>query len=942
MVLIGGEAGVGKSSLVNAFIAGLPTGTAVIGHCVPLGGQGLAYAPFHGVLRELAERYGIERVRSWVGFNAAALGAILPEVHEGRSGDALEARLRTYEAVADLFERVSAMHPLVVVLEDLHWADCSTTELVAFLSRSLGRHRVLLVGTFRSDELTPVHPLRSLLAELGRLPSTQRIDVPRLNQVEVAEMLSRLCHGPPGPEVVEQIFRRSDGNPFFVDALVSCQAGGDNSCWSLPQELRDVLLLPLARLSADAGHLIRTMEGGGPRVPHDLLATVAQLPPDRFDTAIREAVDAHVLIADRDGYRFRHALLSEAVATELLPGEWARLHERFAMELEAKPSLLPDGTSSIWIAHSYWEAGRLAEAFLWSAQAAGSLGAAHGEKLRLYERILSSWSSVEDPEAVAGPRVELLTKAAEAARDSGDLERCLTLVDQAIEATDPADGEGMAYRMRLKARQMATMGRPGAIDLLNQAKELLSEGHSLVRATVLDTLSTLHMLSGSYVLGLEIGMEAREVAQAVGDTALESSAWNTIGCCLVHMGRVEAGIDAMGHAGQLAADSPRTRVRYFVNYSIILWKLGRYRQGVALAEEGLEVARELGLMRSLGAGLRCNQAAGLIELGRIADADAALKVALSYGPPRHYEASLLLLQAVLHVWRDELEDAERLLDDLCCREWRSSDRIDVAVSCTRLHLAMGRWREAIGTVTAGLGDATKRFQAHTHFVGQLAAATLARARDESAIGEEEFTERAAQLRRMLNEVAHWGRLSAWHQVIEADLAPTPERWRQAVSAVAAMAEPNVPLTLYANRRLVDVLAQNGSREAAFAAYHEATARLAEAPQQRLEARELTTVAERHGIAVSASGTYNCDAGGDEEMASPGVRLTQREREVLVLVAAGRSNREIGAALFISAKTASVHVSNIIAKLGVSGRTEAATTALGLGLIDRPAHSEGTG
>lgn len=186
-VVLGGEAGVGKTRLVTEFAAEAERGGArvVVGQCVNLGGEGLAYAPIAGALRELAGRLGPEALLSAAGPGRAALRSLLPDLPRDETEPAAVAGTsqgRVFEAVTGLLEQVAADRPLVLVLEDLHWADRSTRQLLGFAVRALGSARVLIVGTFRSDEVSRDHPLRTQLAELERIRTVHRIDVPRLTE----------------------------------------------------------------------------------------------------------------------------------------------------------------------------------------------------------------------------------------------------------------------------------------------------------------------------------------------------------------------------------------------------------------------------------------------------------------------------------------------------------------------------------------------------------------------------------------------------------------------------------------------------------------------------------------------------------------------------------------------------------------------------------------
>jgi len=312
-VLIGGDAGVGKTTLVDAFLARQFGNARIIkGQCVPLGGDGLAYAPVIGALRDLRAQVGHDPIVEWAGPGSSALGCLLPEFADARTSDS--DRLRTLEAFTDVLERSSADQPLIVVIEDIHWADTSTRDLLGFAARAMNESPVLLLATYRTDELHRRHPLRPFLAELDRLPQVTHVDVPRLDRTAVAQLLGSLLAQPPDPNFVEEIFQRSDGIPFFVEELAN------TDCCDLPAGLRNVLIIRFEALSPDAQDTVRLVAVAGNRAEHVHIAAVSDLGRVEFDSAVREAVDGQLLVADNTGYRFRHALLREAVLDDLLPG----------------------------------------------------------------------------------------------------------------------------------------------------------------------------------------------------------------------------------------------------------------------------------------------------------------------------------------------------------------------------------------------------------------------------------------------------------------------------------------------------------------------------------------------------------------------------------------------------------------------------------------------
>ena len=226
-MLIGGEAGVGKSRLVSEFAARVTgQGRALTGGCLELGASGLPFAPFTGLLRQLVRDLGLDGVAELLsGQGRRELARLLPELGEPASHDDEayqgEARARLFEQMLTLFERLAASGPLVLIIEDAHWADRSTRDLLTYL---IGNQQVirgvLIVLTFRSDELHRGHPLRPLLAELGRIAWVRRLELPRLPGPRPPRRSAANLSRDPEPAQADSVFRRSEGNPMFVEQLL--------------------------------------------------------------------------------------------------------------------------------------------------------------------------------------------------------------------------------------------------------------------------------------------------------------------------------------------------------------------------------------------------------------------------------------------------------------------------------------------------------------------------------------------------------------------------------------------------------------------------------------------------------------------------------------------------------------------------------------------------
>lgn len=923
-VLLGGEAGVGKSRLIQEFAgdAAAHGARVIVGQCVELGGDGLPFAPIAGALRELSGQLGAEQLLELAGPGGSILSALLPQL--GESAESIsDGRGRLFEVVTVLLERASAEHPLVFVVEDLHWADASTRDLLRFAIRALDGARVLIIASYRTDEIHRKHPLRPFLAELDRVRAVHRLDVPRLSQAEVGEQLTGILGSTPTSDVVGKIFRRSEGIPFFVEELA--RAGADGKYGGLPGSLRDLLLVRVEQLSSHAQEVLRVLSAGSAKVDDALLSAVVELDQIQLETALREAVSANLIRVEGQAYAFRHALLREALHDDVLPGTHARLHTRFAEVLEAQPELVSEGSAAVEIAHHWYAAHEHERAFAAYLRAAEDTKRtyAHAETLRLLERALELWHRMPDPQAVAGTtRAGLLRRAAAAAADAGEMERSLALAEDGLaEAGIEEDAEVYGGLLFQRVMMMKDLGRIGARSATEEAVAAVPpEPPTRERARVVTLLAAANMMDGRFLEAIPIAHEAVSVARASGAVDAEMRAFNTLGPSYVHSGEVEAGFEAFEQARRLAESDPRIMVGYRINYSDSLNLLGRYAEAAEVAKTGIAEATEVGLTRSLGSMLAGNAAEPLIALGEWDDAERLIINAIELDPPSRHMWHLLTLRALLHVLRGELDAAREVLDGLHDRQ--TGRTIDSQYAVPLAHV------EAMYSLACG--DLEASWQRLQPAIGRAASAgyqlpVLAAAAQVLSLKQRDGLPVSAadvdHVRSAVAAIGDWGNAPMWRSVIEAELTDEAggrvDRWRAAVAAVDA-AEAPVHLRPYARYRLGEVLIAAGDRAEAADVLREA-AEWSSKLGAGLIQQWVGDLARRAGVRLL-----------DQVSAPAG--LTARELEVLRLVAAGRSNREIGDELFISAKTASVHVSNILAKLAASSRVEAAAIAHRDGLL----------
>ena len=961
-VLIGGEAGVGKTRLVRELAAqASDAGFLVLtGQCIELGAEGLPLAPLVDALRMLARTTPPEALAGVLGPARAGLARLLPELAPEAAGrpageDIQKAQL--LELVLGLLDRLSESQPVMFCVEDLHWADQSTLDLTAFLARSLRGARVLLVATYRSDELQRRHPLRPLLTSWERVRSVDRIDLGRFDRGEVIAQLAAILGDDPAPDVADVVFDRSGGNAYLVEELAGA-VRGDGDLADLPPSLRDVLLSRVDALSPDAQRLLRTASVAGRTVPDRLLAEVAGVAEAELFAALRETVENHLLLVDPGGhgYAFRHALTRDAVYEDMLPGERVRLHAAYGAALDRDPGLAGDEAAvPAALAYHWYAALDLPRALPAAIDAARHALASYApaEALRHLERALEIWPRVDDAGQRTGvDQVEVSRLAADAAYRSGAVERSKTLLADAL-AELPAGREPVRRALLLEqyAQSQRDSGQPAeAATSLQQALALLPEdpttrAHAAVLASQARALMRANDMEGS----AEVAGRALAAARAAGVKEVEADVAVTLGTASCYLGSAEAGLGSLRTGVQLALDLdiPATALRGYVNLSDVLENMGRHAEAVQAARGGLELAAQAGLARNLGSYLIGNQAEPLIRLGRWAEADELTAGALRTLPEGVFGATLQELRAELAAMRGrydeaarELRAARRMMGDTTDVQFTQPVRYtDALIELGRANLPAARDAVAAGLTGPDVSWAARYAWPLLWLAMRIEADEATRSRDRRQPVPVDTHQRCARFAQVAAELAtpappsHGYRALVAAEQARAAGTDDPAAWSAAVTAWQDAGEP-YPLA-YAQLRLAETFCATGDREPATRAVQQAHAiadRIGAAPI----AAEATALARRARLSLEAApGTGPEQATtalppevGADELARFG--FTEREREVLLLVAAGQSNPEIAHALFISAKTVSVHVSNILAKLGVSGRVEAAAVVHRLG------------
>ena len=934
VVLVAGEAGIGKSRLVREFAERVAI-RLLSGSSIPVAGTEIPFGPLADLLRAVSRD---ERMAAAVRDSAAtaALMPLAPAMWDARAEDVVRpGPTAVFEATLALLGVVGTEEPLIVLIEDIHWADVTTWELLAFLSRTLTDERVLIVVTLRDDEIAATPEQRRLFAELSRGDRVRRIQVGPLEAEEIAAQALEVSGGHVSPEQLQDIVTRSGGNPLFVEALAADGRHG------VPAHLDDLLATRVADLPPPTRQVLRAMGLVGRETHHELLAVATGLSDAELEGALRPAVDARLVVVPLEGetYSFRHPLFAEAAARDALPSERRRLHSRIADALAGDPDLaaIPtrvDGERAVHLLG----ARRLPEAlhaYLTAADIA--MQAAPGAAYRKLEQALTLWDRVDPADRPpARLRVDLLWEAAEMAEITGAGERA---IDLALEAAQE-DGDSIsALRLERLGRYLWAGDRhDDSAEVYRRAADAVDDADvSLDTALALAGLGQAAFLDCRYGPAEDYCRRALLMAARLGEPAIRVK---------IHAARVlsavrsELGFDdeAVALSQQVydtavAVDDPERHLAAIYRV-MVLAGAGRDDDAVILALDAMADTQRAGLYRSFGMYLAAMAAESLIRLGRWEEAATVLRQQPSADEAIAVSALRLRLA---HVWlsgrRGDHEACQLLVQRTTGAPTDAYHRLLVLFRHGEAALDRGDWEAAGNAAAQGRATVTDD---DAYFVARftwlhvaarveqlLDAAARRRPVDSAAEHRDLDVEIAAALQllqqagpaphnhaflklaaaeagRLVPAGGHiaWGEIAEIWTRLERPWRAAQARLRQAESAVAAGVAHEAETAVRAAYAIGTELGGRPVIEAAEALAARARLRL-QAPQPTQDPTDSTAAQ---------------------------LGLTSRETEVLSLVAQGYSNREIGQQLYVSGKTVSVHVSNILRKLGVTTRVEAAAVA----------------
>jgi ATP/maltotriose-dependent transcriptional regulator MalT len=939
VTLVIGEAGIGKSRLLReAELHARGQDMAVLrGECLRLDGGDLPFAPLAALLRD-APPERLEAALSELGPEVRAelerafphLGAGLP-VGGGSAPDRF-AQARLFEAIVLLLGALGRGAPLLVVLEDVHWVDRSTREFVRFLVRGVRRERLAAVISFRTGELGSADPVREMLAELQYHERVTLLELAPLGREGIAAQLEGILGRAPDSSLAAELHERCGGNPLFAEELLSAHRdpGGEK----LPARLADALRVRLRRVPEPARRLLPFAAAIGRPAPAALLGAASGTGEPELSAALRDAVDHHLLVHDRerDAFLFRHDVVREAVYADLLPGERAPVHGAVA-------AAIGDAGAQAELA-VHWRAAGERERALRASVAAGleaEDARAFDEALRHLRAALELWPEAADP-GVGIDRVELLGHLSDLARHTGEHAQAVAWCEEALAQLGAPEDAVRAAEFFERLGRLRSFEDDGGLAAYQEALRLLGDGDRVGRARLLGVEAFALWAQRRFEEARERAESSLALAQEAGAAGEAAYARTVLGLVVAYAGQPALGAEHLRTAiGELEGlGRPEDLLHAHLYLAEALRLVGDFEGALAVTDDGERHARRLGMQASFGRFLALNGATDEFLLGRWAAADARLAELDGADLEPWNAIARGQVAGQLAMARGRLEDAERELREAeALREGAPAEyQPTVYAGLAELELWRGRTQAARELVRQGLdamqGDALAEplYAPALFAIGARveAEAALAAAGDagECARSAAEAARLAGQLDALVSgdgappsalAHAHAARAEAARAAGE----DTPEDWRAVAERWTAIGSPYP--AAYAEWRRTEAAVRAGGARAGRDLWREAHARAEALGAENLR-DALAQLARRARIAAVDAQPANAADGS----ALMSLGLTAREAEVLELVGEGLTNRQIAERLFISPKTAGLHVSNILGKLRVANRTQAAEVA----------------
>ena len=981
VALLAGEPGIGKTRLAEelAAEARLRGARVLWGRCYE--GEGAPpFWPWIQIIRAYTREQDPSALRSELGPGAADLARIvpeprevLPELSEPRPVETAAARFRLFESVTTFLKAAAtARQPLVLVLDDLHWADAPSLLLLQFLAGELRAARLLVLGTYRDLEVGCNHPLTHTLAELTRSTVSQRVHLRGLGETEVARFVELIAEREAPRTVVAAVAQRTEGNPFFVTEVVRLLVAEGRldrpetitpTSLGIPQSIRDVIGRRLASLSERCCGVLSIAAVIGREFGLAPLRMASRLSTEELFDALEEAETARVVAALSPipgSYAFSHALIRDLLYDDLPTARRLRLHQLVGEALAAHYEADADAHLTE-LAHHFVQAaptGDVARAVDY-ARLAGNRAMA----LLAYEEAVSHYeSALQVAELQGAPdarrHCELLLALGNALRKQGEPERATETFRRAAELArkiatpdllvDAALGfEDTVHSTGLSRARFGGL----SVRLLEEARNDLGDRDGVVRFKVLAALARAYVFAGSASQGTELSQQAVELARRSGDP--------------------EALVSAL--------DARR----------IAIWGPANLEERLAVVTEIADLAERVGDKEKALDGRLWRQHA-LVEKGDVWGAEAEIaeyaRIAEELRQPL-YRCYVPLLRASLALLKGQFAEAERFGEEALVLGRRAQSQNAAMIHAAQL-LVLRREQGRIDEVADIFRGYVEQLPGAKTFQSALALiyAALDR-RDEAkqmfeSLAENEFGDlarspswflinlaflsevcavlddapRAAVLYRLLLPYAGqcilgasagpcWGSAARYLGL----LATTRRSWDEASGHYEVALQTNAllgarPWLAHSQHDYARALLARGTTKDRKRAA-ELLARTLEMARELRMARlteQVSALVGSLGQPPGSAATRDRSWSG-RSIESPTVAypddLSEREVEVLRRLAGGQSNREIAEELILSVRTVEHHVANVYAKIGARGRADAAAYAVAQGLTPVRRQSE---
>lgn len=959
-VVLSGDAGIGKTRVLTALQerAAEQGWRLAVGQCMNLGGSPLPYLPFTEIFAKL-EAMDAALVEAAATQHPAVRRLLPTRGPESDSGEHQMDRAGRFASVHAVLSLLGAERPLLLIFEDVHWADQSSYDLLSFLLARSFEVPVSLVVSYRSDDLHRRHPLRTIATRWLRLPRVGRVDLSPLPDAAMRSLIRQLHPARIEAAELRGVIDRAEGNAFFAEELVAAQTVGRGP---LPWDLAGLLLVRLDQLDESARQVVRAAAISGRKVTHQVLSRVVDLDPRALDDALRTAVELNVLVADGpDGYAFRHALLGEAVYEDLLPGERVRLHAAYVRVLQS-PEVTTQPAADLarhaFAAHDH-------ETALRASIAAGEAAVAVGgpdEALRHYELALELAADSGRTATDGVDLIELISRASAAAMLAGNPHQAIALVQDQLDIAppdlDPIDRARLLLALT-SATVLADFG-DDALALTTEALALVPVDSGAVHAEPLTVLRCQIVAIHAQALSdrhrdedaTRWGEEAILLARSLGLRDVIANVTSILARIRERNGDSDTSLQVLeGVIAEGRANGDVGELRALYHLASIHLERGNLDEAQLRYQQCVDRAAEYG--RPYGPwGLDARMLSAVVAYQR-GDWDGVLQIADITGetPPPIAEHGLAAMRLAVAAGRGEQAAVEQIphirpswSSDGVIAIYTGTAGVDLYGDAGDLSSAITLHEEVVISLES-LWQ-LKDFQAAIRLNGLLLGQIASHISTATSSAKADLLQRAGELADSAARAFSLGRLRhhrgpeslAWQARVEAeelrlrwladDHPPTAPQlvssWQESVAAFETY--PHVFELARSRARLAAVLRATGDNTQAAE-----IAALAFATAQDLQAAPLLAELAPFGPSTG-SGSGRTGSGNERRSDRGAPPLTPREREVLALVAEGRSNREVGSQLFISTKTASVHVSNILAKLGAAGRTEAVAVARRHGLL----------